>query len=105
MLNLTKPQKLHLKRLVHHLKPVIIIGAQELSASVHQETARALEDHELIKIRINANNAEQRKQLVETLCNEHQAVLIHSIGHVIAIYKPSEKLAKKGKSLLTNING
>lgn len=93
---MNKQQILQLKRQVHKLKPVVIIGAQGLSTAVHNEIDTALEAHELIKIRINAEDREQRQQIIKTICEHHGAQLIHKIGHIIAIYREANSAEAEG---------
>ena len=76
-----------LKQRTHSLKPVVIVGSQALSSSVHAEIDRALNDHELIKIRVNANNKDERSQLIHAICKEQKAELVNHIGHTIIIYR------------------
>ena len=44
--------KKHLRRLGHNLKPVVTVAGNGLSENVSAEIARALNDHELIKIKL-----------------------------------------------------
>ena len=74
----------------HHLKPVVIIGAQQLTTNVHKEIERALSDHELIKIRINTGERDELIQITSTLCEHHKAQLIKKIGHVVVIYRKNK---------------
>jgi RNA-binding protein len=76
-----------LKSKAHHLKPVIIIGGDGLTPGVHNEIDRALNDHELIKIRVNAEDRSERKLLTEEILKFHKAELIGSIGHIIIVYR------------------
>ncbi len=79
--------KQELKGRAHHLKPIIIIGSEGLTPGVHNEIDRALNDHELIKIRVNANDREERKALTTMITEHHRAELIGSIGHIFIIYR------------------
>ena len=56
MFSLTNPQKRQLKALAHPRKPVVIIGDNGLTDAVMQEIEIALDHHELIKIRVNAED-------------------------------------------------
>lgn len=85
---MTPSFKSQLKSKAHHLKPVIIIGGEGLTAGVHNEIDRALTDHELIKIRVNAEDRSERKSLTEAIVKFHKAELVGSIGHIIIIYRP-----------------
>jgi len=85
-------QKIHaLKRLSHQLKPVILLGANGLTDSVHTEIERALYDHELIKIKLCSKDKAEKQLLTDTICQLHNATFITQIGHVITIYKRSDK--------------
>lgn len=81
--------KQELKGKAHHLKPVIIIGGEGLTPGVHNEIDRALTDHELIKIRVNAEDRQERKAITAAIIEHHRADLIGSIGHIIIIYRRS----------------
>ncbi len=80
-----------LRSLAHDLKPVVMIGAQGLTVAVHEEIERALEAHELIKIRVNAGDREQRKAMTDEICAKHEATLIQAIGHIATVFRVSSK--------------
>ena len=54
--------KKHLRRLGHNLKPVVTVAGNGLSETVNAEIERALTDHELIKVKLVADD---RDKLVE----------------------------------------
>ncbi len=87
MTYITTTQKRQLRGSAHSLKPVVILGDKGLTDNVLEEINRALDDHELIKIRINAADKAQRQQITQDICEKTQAQLIHTIGHIIAIYR------------------
>jgi RNA-binding protein len=89
-MKLTNEQKRKLKAKAHALKPVIMIGNKGLTEAVQLETERALYSHELIKIRINAEDKKARKEIIDKICQERQAELINTIGHIAVIYRKSE---------------
>jgi RNA-binding protein len=86
---LNSAQKRALRGKAHALKPVVILGNHGLTKPVELEIDRALNDHELIKVRVNAETREARLALTQTICDHCQAELIQTIGHVIIIYRPS----------------
>jgi RNA-binding protein len=88
---LSQTQKRRLRTLGHELGPVVIIGNAGLSGSVRQELERALDHHQLLKVRVNAADREQRRRLIHTLCEQTQARLIQHIGHVALIYRRNPK--------------
>jgi RNA-binding protein len=87
-----------LRAIGHHLNPVVIIS-KGLTAGVAAELERALNDHELIKIRVNAADREEKRELVEAICTQSGAELIQLSGHVALLLRP----ALKPKAELSNL--
>lgn len=87
MKNITTSEKCKLRSKAHSLKPIIIIGNQGLTENILKEIDRALHDHELIKIRIYVADKNQKKQMIEAICNYSQTDLIQAIGSIIVIYR------------------
>lgn len=86
--NTVSPSQLReLKEQSQLLKPVVIVGQQGLSDTMVQEISNALQDHELIKIRIACDDSDARAEMVKKICGVTQAVLVQAIGHVVAIYR------------------
>ncbi len=79
--------KKQLRAKAHALKPVIITGQAGVSPAVLLEINAALDHHELIKVRVNAEDREQRRELTDLICTETGAELIQAIGHVITLYR------------------
>ena len=76
-----------LKSKLHHLKPVVIIGNKGLTDAVTQEIDRALNDHELIKVRADVKNSEELATIADAICAKTKSTLIQTIGHIIAVYR------------------
>ena len=87
MFALTNPQKRHLKALAHHRKPVVIIGDSGITPAVLHEILLALDHHELIKIRVNAEDRESREAMIEGICAATEAALIQRIGHIATLFR------------------
>lgn len=91
-MELNNDQRKALKLRVHALKPVVMLGSQGLTEAVLNEVNVALNAHELIKIKLNELDREQRKMVADQICEGMEAELIQSIGRMIAIYrKKSDK--------------
>ena len=73
------------------LKPVVMIGQNGLSENVVNELQQALDHHELIKVRVPAADKQEKKALIDTLCQQLQASLVQNIGHVIVIFRANPK--------------
>lgn len=74
------------------LKPVVIVGQHGLSDNVHLEIDSALTHHELIKVRIPAQERADKQAMIDAICDRHRAALIQSIGNVIVLYRLNEKV-------------
>jgi RNA-binding protein len=86
---LSERQRKHLRALAHALKPVIRLGNAGLTPAVLAETARALEDHELIKVKAPGGDREARDQLFEALGRGTGSALVQRIGNVAVLYRPA----------------
>ncbi len=75
----------------HSLKPVVIIGQHGLTQAVQGAIARALYDHELIKIKVHGADKEARQTIADEICQAQQAELVQMIGHTVSVYRPSKK--------------
>lgn len=84
---LSPKQRQQLKGLAHKLKPVIMIGNNGLTPAVNQEIDRALNDHELIKIKVQSEDRELRKELFTAICDTHQAESVQVIGKIAVVYR------------------
>lgn len=90
-MSLSEPQKRHLRKLAHTLKPVIIIGSAGFSEGVANELELTLEHHELIKVRVNAADREERDALIAQICETASCELVQRIGHVAILYRAAKK--------------
>lgn len=93
-LALTDRQRRHLRGLAHALKPVVRLGSAGLTDPVAQETVRALEDHELIKVKVPGGDREARDALLAELSRRTGSTLVHRIGNVAVLYRPRVELRK-----------
>ncbi|MBE8189601.1 MAG: YhbY family RNA-binding protein [Candidatus Thioglobus sp.] len=64
-----------------------LTGRQGLSAAVLAELELSLTKHELLKIKISADNSEQKQQIIEKIIEFSQAHLVQVIGNVLVIYR------------------
>lgn len=88
---LTEKQRRHLKALAHPRKPVVIVGNAGVTEALVKELDAALERHELIKVRVNALDREQRDAMIDALCEGSRSVLVQRIGHIAVLYRPAKK--------------
>jgi len=88
---LTKTQVRHLRGIGHTLKPVVIIGGGGLSDGVIAELNQSLEHHELMKVRVNAEDRDGRDELIEQICAAARCELVQRVGHIALLYRPAEE--------------
>ena len=79
-------QKKNLRGQAHHLKPVVTVADKGLSETVVAEIERALNDHELIKIKLRGDR-DIRKTWTLSIAELCKAELIQSIGQVACFYR------------------
>jgi len=82
--------KQSLKAQAHHLKPVVLLGAKGLTDAVIAETDAALTAHELIKVKINGAEKEDRIEMARSLCVQLEAELVQMIGNTAIIYRKNK---------------
>jgi len=88
---LTAAQTRFLRGQAHALKALWQVGGKGVSAAVVAEIDAALEQHELIKVRIAAADRGERTALIGQLAAECHAAVVQTIGHVAALYRPSQE--------------
>ena len=88
---LSETQRRHLRKLAHHLKPVVIVGNAGLKDNVLAEIDNALAHHELIKVKIHAADKTERQAIIDKISEQTDAGWVLSIGHIAAFYRPAEK--------------
>jgi RNA-binding protein len=89
-MELSENQRRFLRGRAHALKPIIQIGGSGLTEAVARETARALHDHELIKVRARASDRAARDAMFAALAAQTASALVHRIGHVAVLYRPRD---------------
>jgi len=91
---LTEKQRRFLRGRAHALKPIILVGQKALTDNLRAETRRALADHELIKVRVQASDRDARDALIAELAGDTDSTVIARIGHIAVLFKPSATLSR-----------
>jgi RNA-binding protein len=92
--DLSEKQRRYLRGLAHPLKPVILLGKEGLTDSVAKEAARALHDHELIKVKGLGGDRDARDAAFAALAERTGSALVHRIGNVGVLYRPRPDLKR-----------
>lgn len=93
-MTLTDKQRRYLRGLAHDLQPVIMVGNSGLTEGVARETERALNDHELIKLKVRVGNREGRDEIVRQLAERTLSGIVQRIGHVAVLYRARADLPR-----------
>jgi RNA-binding protein len=87
---MTPPTSKELRQLraqAHSLKPVVTVAGKGLTPSVLEELDRALNDHELIKVKVAVGDREQRDAMIGDLCTQSGAYLVQRVGNIATLLR------------------
>ena len=87
---LTSAQTRFLRGQAHDLKALLQIGAKGLTTSFIAELDGVLEDHELVKVKVGAEDREVRDAMIAEITGKSGAALVQRIGHVAVLYRASK---------------
>lgn len=90
-MTLSTENKKRFRTIGHGLSPIVTIAGKGLSPGVNAELERALNDHELIKIKIAWEDRDERRAAVEQICKQHRAELVQVIGKTALLYRRSHE--------------
>ncbi len=98
-MSLSNEQKKNYRSIGHSLNPIVTIAGNGLTDNVLAEINRALDDHELIKIKVVVADRDARVQVIQDICKRTKAVDVQQIGKVALLLRE----AKKPNTKLSNI--
>ncbi|MGI9293769.1 MAG: YhbY family RNA-binding protein [Pseudomonadales bacterium] len=99
-MSITSAYRKQLKAIGHNLHAIITVADKGVTETIHAEIERALDDHELIKIRLSIADRQAKRATGEDICLQHKAALIQRIGNIILIFRAAEKPNPKLSNLL-----
>ena len=86
---LTSKQRAHLRKLAHHLKPVVLVGSDGLTPAVLDALLDAFNTRELLKIRLQDSAPlhvrEAADEITRRLGDVHS---VQTIGRTAVLYRP-----------------
>jgi RNA-binding protein len=85
--SLTGKQRRALRALGHHLKPVVMVGQDDLTDAVFSAVDRALTDHELIKVKVGESAQTDRHTAGEQLAQRTGSALAQVLGRTLLLYR------------------
>ena len=100
MAALSIQERMRLRQIGHALNPVVMIGGQGLTENVVEETNRALNDHELIKVKIAGEDREARVAVIAEISEVTGAEVVQTIGKIALLYKKAKQQNPKLSNLV-----
>ena len=90
-MSVSSERKKQLRSLGHNLKPVVTVAGNGLNENVLAEIDRALNDHELIKIKLAVEDREDRLALTNDIVTELNAEVVQTIGKIVLLLREAKK--------------
>ncbi len=81
----------HLKSLAHGLAPLVQVGSEGITPAVGRAASIALEQHELIKIRLGQAYEGERDEAGAQLVEITASQLVQVIGRIVVLYRRRSK--------------
>ncbi|WP_447554298.1 ribosome assembly RNA-binding protein YhbY [Vreelandella sp. EE22] len=94
-MSLSQAQKKAFRSIGHHLNPVVTVSENGISDTLLAELGRALNDHELIKVKLALPERDDRGMMIQELVNDSGAELVQTIGKMALLYRKNPKANPK----------
>jgi len=89
MSSLTSQQRAHLRKLAHHLKPVVLVGSDGITPAVLTSIADALNTRELLKIKLQESAPDTPREAADRVTAGLDDVhSVQTIGKTIVLFRP-----------------
>ena len=87
-------ERRQLRKLAHHLEPIVFVGKSGVTDSVIEATNQALEAHELIKVKF-IEFKKEKKELAAEIERRTESAVAGIVGSVAILYREQEDEAKR----------
>lgn len=88
---LSNDTRKHYRNIGHNLSPIVTIAGNGLSEPVIEELNRALEDHELIKIKLAVVDRELRGEMTQEAAKQTGSEIVQTIGKVALLFRAAQQ--------------
>lgn len=86
---LTSKQRAHLRRLAHHLKPVVLVGGDGVTDAVLASVREAFHSRELLKVKVQEAAPEPARVTADRIAGSLGGVhAVQVIGRTAVLYRP-----------------
>jgi RNA-binding protein len=84
----SSPLRRRLRAAGHHLSPVVQVGKEGVTDAVLRQVDRALQDHELVKVKVGSETPDDRFGSAEALlAGSEGAGLVQILGRTLLLYR------------------
>ncbi|HCR96841.1 MULTISPECIES: ribosome assembly RNA-binding protein YhbY [Halomonas] len=94
-MSLSQAQKKAFRSIGHHLNPVVTVSENGVSENLLTELNRALNDHELIKVKLALPERDDRAAMLNELVTGSRADVVQTIGKMALLYRKNPKANPK----------
>lgn len=91
MIELTPEQRRALRAAAHHLHPVVTVAGKGLADTVLKEIDRSLKAHELIKVKLQGIERDERDALLAEICERLECAPVQHIGNTLILWRENPK--------------
>ncbi len=86
-MSLNGKQRRFLRALGHELQPIVQVGREGLTPGVAAALDQALEDHELVKVRLGQNALVERSGAADELATMTDSEVAQVLGNTVLLYR------------------
>jgi RNA-binding protein len=84
---LTGKQRRHLRGLGHDLKPIVQVGKGGVDDGLVAAVVQALDDHELVKIKVGEAAKLDRHDAAEAIAHRTRSEVAQVLGNTVLLYR------------------
>ena len=93
-MSLSGKQRRYLRGLGHNLEPIVQLGKLGLTDAVTAAVDTALDEHELIKVRIGTECPDDRHEVAERLAPSVKSEIAQVLGRTLLLWRKRPKDSK-----------
>jgi len=87
-MSLTSKQRAHLRKLAHHLKPVVLVGSDGVTPPVLDSVREAFNTRELLKVKLQESAPLDVREAADELSHRLDDVhAVQTIGRTAVLYR------------------
>jgi len=88
---LTGKQRRHLRALAHPLDALVQVGKGGIDDGLVKAVDQALDDHELVKVRVGEGAGLDRHEAAEELAAQTRSEVAQVIGNIVLLYRAADE--------------